>query len=213
MRHRLTVLSALLLVLAWPATGQGPLSPATMLERIQKKYSSSPSVKVTFVQTYAPSGFGETAPETGTLVLQAPDSLRFEYDGPEGKLFTFDGKAGRQYVARDRQMIVKTLTNEERARLPLLFLSDPRQVLSQFEAKVVETATGAVDVQLSPRSGREPGQITVFASRDGELKRLVVLDPAGNKTTFTFTKLEPGKKRPASDFTLIPPAGTKIVTG
>jgi outer membrane lipoprotein-sorting protein len=203
----------LVLLAGLAAQAQGPLSPTSMLERVQKKYSTSPSVRVTFVQTYAPAGFGETAPETGSLILQAPESLRFEYDGPEGKVFTFDGKAGRQYVARDKQMVVKGLSAEERARLPLLFLKEPAQVTAQFDIKVSEAPTGAVEMALNPKTGREPGQITVTASRDGELKRLVILDVSGNRTTFTFTKFEAGKKRPAADFTLTPPAGTKIVNG
>ena len=102
------------LCLALAATFGAPAhaapGPETLLAAIRKNYAASPSVNVTFVQQYAPAGFGDTAPETGRLILQAPASLRFEYDGSEGKLFTFDGKSARQYVAADRQMVVKALT-------------------------------------------------------------------------------------------------------
>ena len=84
--------------------------PGAILEAVRKAYTSSPSFTTDFVQTYAPAGFSAAAPETGRVTLQAPDRIRFDYDGPEGKLFTFDGKAARQYVAADRQMIVKTLS-------------------------------------------------------------------------------------------------------
>ena len=86
------------LVLAGASTAAPP-DVAGLLARMRKAHVTSPSVSLTFVQSYAPAGFPDTTPETGRLVLQAPDWLRFEYDGAEGKLFTFDGKAGRQYVA------------------------------------------------------------------------------------------------------------------
>ena len=44
------------------------------------------------------------------------------------------------------------------------------------------------------------------------MKRLVVVDEGGNITAFTFTQRTVGSHRPASDFALVPPAGTKIVT-
>ncbi len=86
------------------------------------------------MQTYAPSGFAETAPETGRLILQAPDRVRFDYDGPEGKVFTFDGKAGRQFVAADRQLVVRTLSPAEIARLPLVFLESTESLLARYAA-------------------------------------------------------------------------------
>jgi outer membrane lipoprotein-sorting protein len=46
----------------------------------------------------------------------------------------------------------------------------------------------------------------------GEVKRLILVDTAGNRTTFTFTQKISGAKRPDADFALAPPEGTKILT-
>lgn len=186
---------------------------AGLLSRIRKAHTSSPSVSLTFVQSYAPAGFPDTAPETGKLVLQAPDWLRFEYDGAEGKLFTFDGRAGRQYVAADKQMVVKELTADERSRLPLLFLQEPQLLLDRFDVAASGEPGGLVELTLTPRSGEEPRKVSVTATPEGDVKRLVILDAAGNRTTFTFTGKEAGKRRPPSDFALVPPKGTRIVGG
>ena len=98
-------------------------SSSLLLAKIHKAYTTSPSYTSTFVQIYAPAGFAATSPETGRLTLQAPDQVRFDYDGADGKVFTFDGKAARQYVAADRQMVVRTLGPEDRARLRFCFSS------------------------------------------------------------------------------------------
>ena len=206
------VVIALVLGAATAETAAAP-DPESLLAAIRRTYAGSPSVRVTFVQQYAPAGFGDTAPETGRLVLQAPSSLRFEYDGSEGKVFTFDGKAARQYVAADKQMVVKPLTPAERARLPLLFFDEPKELLARYDVAAALTDRGLTELTLVPRSGGEPRKVTLLVAESGEVKRLVILDGTGNRTSFTFTNREAGKKRPASDFELVPPRGTKVVQG
>jgi outer membrane lipoprotein carrier protein len=194
------------------AAARAPVDAHATLTSIRKAYSSSPSVSCTFVQTYAPAGFAETAPETGRLILQAPDRVRFDYDGPEGKVFTFDGKAGRQFVAADRQLVVRTLRPEERARLPLVFLESPESLLARYAARAAARDAGLTELTLTPRAGGDPKSVTLLAAASGEVKRLLLVDAAGNRTTFTFTQKMPGPKRPDSDFALVPPEGTKILS-
>lgn len=193
-----------------PATAS--LDARSVLTSVRTAYSSSPSVGCTFVQTYAPAGFAETAPETGRLVLQAPDRVRFDYDGPEGKVFTFDGKAGRQFVAADRQLVVRTLRPEEIARLPLVFLESPDSLLARYAARAAAIDAGLTELTLTPRAGGDPKSVTLLAAASGEVKRLILVDAAGNRTTFTFTQKVPGPKHPDSDFALVPPQGTKILS-
>ena len=195
-----------------PPSATAPLDAKSALASIQKAYSSSPSVSCTFVQTYAPAGFAETAPETGRLILQAPDRVRFDYDGPEGKVFTFDGKSARQYVKADRQLVVRTLRPEERARLPLVFLESPEALLERDAARAAATDTGLVELTLTPRQGGDPKSLTLLAAATGDVKRLILVDAAGNRTAFTFTQKAASQKRPDSDFALVPPAGTKTLS-
>ena len=194
------------------AVGTAAVDARAVLTSIRKAYSSSPSVNCTFVQTYAPAGFAETAPETGRLILQAPDRVRFDYDGPEGKVFTFDGKSARQYVAADRQLVLRTLRPEERARLPLVFLESPDALLARYAARAAPTNTGLVELTLTPRAGADPKSLTLLVAATGDVKRLILVDAAGNRTAFTFTQKMSGPKRPDSDFALAPPTGTKILS-
>ncbi len=199
------------LVAATPlARAQAPDAPA-LLRAIVSAYKAGPAFSMTFVQSYAPAGFPDATPETGTLTIQAPASLRFDYDGPEGKVYTFDGRAARQYVAADKQIVLKTLTAAEKSRLPLLFLQPASEVLDRFTAVATAAANGLVDLTLMPRAEGDLKSVAVLATPSGEVRRLVVLDGEGNRTTFTFTKLAPRAKRPPSDFVLVPPKGTRVV--
>ncbi len=188
-------------------------SSSEILAKIRAAYATPGSVSCTFVQTYAPAGFTATAPETGKLVLQAPDRVRFDYDGPEGKVFTFDGTAGRQYVAADRQMVVRRLAPGDRERLPIVFLESTEELLARYDATESPADNGLVQITLTPK---KPGALKsaslLVVAATGEVKRLVLLDAAGNRTTFTFTQKISGAIRPDSDFALVPPEGTKILT-
>jgi outer membrane lipoprotein-sorting protein len=203
-------LAATFLLAAGAAAAEPPDAPA-LLRAIVGTYRARPAFSMTFVQSYAPAGFPDASPETGTLTIQAPASLRFDYDGPEGKVYTFDGSAARQYVAADAQIVLKTLTPAEKARLPLLFLQPAEEVLDRFAAVAKTGENGLVELALAPRADADLKSVVVLATPAGEVKRLVVLDGEGNRTTFTFTNLAPRKKRPASDFALVPPKGTRVV--
>jgi outer membrane lipoprotein carrier protein len=212
--RRLVVLpllaAALVLATASGAAAEALDAPA-LLRAIVGTYTAGPAFDVTFVQTYAPSGFPDVTPEKGTLTIQAPASLRFDYEGPEGKVYTFDGRAARQYVAADRQIVLKTLTASEKARLPLLFLQPAGEVLERFAAVAKGADGGLVDLTLTPRSEGDLQSLAILATPAGVVRRLVVLDGEGNRTTFTLTNPTPRKKRPASDFALVPPKGTRVV--
>jgi outer membrane lipoprotein-sorting protein len=205
--------AALLLALLVVGTAPGAeTDPAQLLAKIKDAYASTPSVSLTFVQTYTPAGFAAAQPETGRLVLQAPDQIRFDYDGPDGKVFTFDGVSARQYVAADKQMVLKSLSPSERARLPIVFLESPERLLARYDATVHAKPNGLVELVLKPKTEADPKSLTVLATDAGDVKRLSVLDAGGNETVFTFTQKVAGKKRPVTDFALVPPPGTKVVS-
>jgi outer membrane lipoprotein-sorting protein len=188
------------------------LDPAAILSSVRKTYTASPSFTCTFVQTYVPAGFAPASPESGRVTMAAPDRIRFDYDGGEGKLFTFDGTRARQYVAADRQLVVRTLTPAEKERLPLLFFESPEALLRRFVVSAVPGEGDLTDLTLTPRSGGEPATLELAVAPSGEVRRLAVTDLAGNRTTFTFTGLVSSGRRPAADFAPEPPPGTRVIT-
>jgi outer membrane lipoprotein-sorting protein len=203
----------LFLSLFLPSEARSSSSSSAILAKIRAAYATPGSVSCTFVQTYAPAGFAPTSPESGKLILQAPDKVRFDYDGPEGKVFTFDGTAGRQYVAADRQLVVKRLAPGDRERLPIVFLESPEALLARYDAAETPGGNGLVEVVLTPKKPGALKSVSLLAlSGTGEVKRLVLVDGAGNRTAFTFTQKISGARRPDSDFALSPPEGTKILT-
>jgi outer membrane lipoprotein-sorting protein len=206
---RLAAVLPLFLALPGPAAA---LEPSAVLSSVRKAYTASPSFTASFVQTYVPAGFAPAAPEKGRVTMAAPDRIRFDYEGKEGKLFAFDGTAARQYVAADRQLVVRTLTSDEKQRLPLLFFESPEALLRRFTATAAPGEEGLTNLALTPRSGGEPARLDLAVAASGEVRRLAVTDLAGNRTTFTFAGLAAAGKLPHAEFAPAPPPGTKVIS-
>lgn len=166
-----------------------------------------------FVQTYTPSGFATPRRESGTVTIQAPERVRFDYTAPEKKVFTYDAGEGRFFSPLDRQLTVRRLSEEEKARLPVVFLRKPEDLARHYEMSVDPgaTATGT-RLLLTPRVARpELAWLRFTIEPDGSVRTLSYQDSAGNRTEFRFNGWRRQKARAAADFRITGPPGTRIV--
>ncbi|MGE5278747.1 MAG: LolA family protein [Acidobacteriota bacterium] len=189
-----------------PAAAEAALSRAAAL------YLGAGAHVSSFVQTYTPAGFANARRESGEVWIQAPERLRFEYAAPEKKTFTFDDGEGRFYSPEDKQLTIKKLSAEERARLPIVFLTD-RAELSRDYAISVEAANGEGDrLLLRPRAPRpELAWLRFSIGPDGAVRELSYEDDAGNRTEFRFEPWRAVKARPEEDYRVTGPKGTRVV--
>src|SRR3954465_6421800 len=78
-----------------------------------------------FTQRFTPKGFKNSQVESGTVVFGALPKMRWSYLSPEQKVFVFDGNRSWLYIASEKQVTQKTLTEHERSELPFLVIGDP----------------------------------------------------------------------------------------
>jgi outer membrane lipoprotein carrier protein len=200
-----------LLTLA-PAEAEMPEAALAALKRAATLYSDGRAHASSFVQTYTPAGFAGARRESGTVWIQAPQRLRFDYTSPEKKTFTYDSGEGRFYSPEDRQLTVKTLSPEERARLPIVFLTDPEELSREYAVAAESAGAGADRLLLTPRAARpELAWLRLTIDTDGSVRGLAYEDEAGNRTEFTFEGWRTEKARPAADFRVSGPKGTRVV--
>lgn len=236
--RRLGSLLALGLVLAAPVAAQKPAAPApsptasaaarasdtpsdsgipadaeVALSRAVAVYSDGGAHSSPFVQIYTPSGFATTRRESGSVSIQAPHRVRFDYTAPEKKVFTYDAGEGRFFSPDDRQLTVRRLSEDEKARLPIVFLTKPEDLGRQYEISVDPgEIASATRLLLTPRAPRpELAWLRLTVAADGRVRELSYQDPAGNRTEFRFESWRRGKARPAGDFRITGPPGTRIV--
>jgi chaperone LolA len=199
--------AALLLAAAGAASAA---DPAAELARAARYFRDGKAHRATFDQTFTPAGFTRARRENGELVVQAPESLRFDYAAPK-KTFTFDGKVARFYSPADRQMTVRPLSDAERAELPLVFLETAEE-LERRNRLDLEKGNGGASILVTPKdSASEVSWIRVALTADGSPSSLAFQSSAGDRTEFRFG---PFRTEPALDptaFAIHPPAGTRII--
>jgi outer membrane lipoprotein-sorting protein len=209
-----------------PASGVSETVSAA-LARAVALYSDGAGHSSPFVQIYTPAGFATTRRESGTVSLQAPQRVRFDYDPlreapsdntalpharPDKKVFTYDAGEGRFFSPEDKQLTVRRLSEDEKARLPIVFLTQPADLGRQYEITVEPGESAPARLLLKPRVARpDLAWLRLAIERDGSVRELSYQDPTGNKTEFRFEAWQRGKARPAADFRITGPPGTRIV--
>jgi outer membrane lipoprotein carrier protein len=175
-------------------------------------YSDGAAHSAPFVQIYTPSGFATARRESGNVWIQAPQRVRFDYTAPEKKVFTYDSGEGRFFSPEDRQLTVRRLSEDEKARLPVIFLTKPEDLGRLYEISVDSGEAAAPRLLLTPRVARpELAWLRLAIDRDGSVRELSYQDSAGNRTEFRFEAWQRGEARPAGDFRITGPPGTRII--
>ncbi|MGH9442207.1 MAG: LolA family protein [Thermoanaerobaculia bacterium] len=196
------------LLLASLAAGD---DPATQLAKAARYFQDGKAHEAEFVQTFTPVGFNHGQEESGTVLVQGPENLRFQYGPPSSKVFTFDGSTARFFTPGERQMIVRRLSEEDRAQLPLIFLESPAEVAKLYTLSLEPHPEGSA-ILLTPKSAdAEVAWIRLSLSGGGAPAGLSFQGSTGDRTEFQFKDFRALPAREASDFTIHPPAGTRIV--
>jgi outer membrane lipoprotein-sorting protein len=192
------------------AAAAGAADPAGELARAARYFQDGKAHRASFVQTFTPAGFSKGRRETGQIVVQARENLRFDYDSPK-KTFTFDGKVARFYSPAERQMTVRALSEEDRAQLPLIFLESADD-LRKRNTLDLEDGPGGASILVTPKDAEsEISWIRLALSPDGSPAALSFQSSAGDRTEFRFQGFRTEAPLDASAFAIRPPAGTRIV--
>jgi outer membrane lipoprotein-sorting protein len=203
----LRLLLALALVLA-----ALPPEAQSALDRARSYYADGSAHAADFVQIYTPAGFTTAKREAGTVWIQAPERLRFEYTAPEKKTFTYDAGEGRFYAPEDRQLTVHRLSPDEKARLPIVFLISAENLARDYIIAPEAAESGAISLRLTPRAPHpDLSWLKLAVERDGSVPELSFEDNGGNRTIFRFEAWRKEKAHPAADYRVSGPAGTRVV--
>ena len=184
----------------------------TVLDRVSSLYGDGAARTASFTQTYTPAGFATAKRESGIVWIQAPQRLRFDYTSPEKKTFTYDAGEGRLWTPEDKQLTVRRLSAEDRARLPIVFLTDPSELERQYAITWESGEAGGSRLLLTPRSSRpDLAWLRLSIGGDGAILGLAYEDSSGSRTEIHFEKWRKDKPRPAPDYRVTGPPGTRIL--
>ncbi len=171
-----------LMLIVSPATAEKapPLTPADRadLVRAQKYLNGIGTLQSRFLQASSNGAYAE-----GTLTLSRPGKMRLEYDPPVPMLIVADGT----------WLIYKDLELDQISYLPLN--STPagiivREKMSFFDDEVtvmkVERGPGVLAVTVTGKDPDEGTMTLVFSDKPLALKKWIVVDPQGVKTSVSL---------------------------
>jgi outer membrane lipoprotein carrier protein len=232
MKLSLALIAAIGFVL--PGPSDAPANVASLLRQFEKTYNSARSLRANFLETYFDNG-KEVRAEAGVAYFSKPGKMRWEYASPEPNLYLVDGKWSWFYVPADHTVTRIRAKQSSDARTPLALLAgemkvsrickrvdtdnsarptDPRGVVLRCilrgEEKIVPA--GAPAQAIAP-SSRGPYALFELNPENGQLLRIVIVDPGGTQVEFRFSNWVFDPRVAEGQFHFIAPQGVAIVDG
>ena len=154
------------------------------LDKVSAYLNSIHSLKARFVQI-GPEG----GTDQGTLFIQKPGQIRFEYNPPSALLIVATG--GRVHVKNSR---LNTVDSYDLSDTPLgLLLNKDVDLKANKAVMGITEQNGAVIVQARTSTNRNNSNITlVFSAPALELRQWTVRDNQGGNTTVALQSLQTG---------------------
>lgn len=200
----------MLLGLAVPGAALAQTRLFPVLDGIEKRYNAVKTLQVDFDQVFR---FGpRQRAEKGTLYLQKPGKMRWDYADPKGKVFISDGKFVYLYSPSTNVVERTPFRETDDLRAPLAFLLgklDFRRDFDRFTSKPQGTNTW---VAAEPKSKKSPYTMVSFlVSPSFEILEVEVTgyDQAINRFRFSNEKRNVAIGNATFEFQ--PPAGSRLV--
>ena len=211
------------------AAQQGePLDPAVVVGLVQSFYDQTKTLQAEFEQTRYTRLYDRYDRAQGKVVFKKPGMMRWDYAQPNGQVFVSNGKKLLIYQPPEegekRGQLIERAVDEDQLPSAFSFLLGSGSLEKDFEVRLLEHDNykfkdGHV-LQLIPRRPTPNYEQLVFyvrtltqgGKRAGVVQRVLIIDSAGNRNRFDFSKIKFNRDVPDKRFSYRPPKGTETVT-
>ena len=182
--------------------------------QVDAHYNRLRTLQADFTETY--TGAGVSRVESGTLWLQRPGRMRWEYRQPREKLFLSDGHTAWFYVPGEKQVREIPVKKLEDLRSPLAYLLGHTKLRKEFTGLSLapdvkpETPDGVV-LRGVPRKMGDISQVLMEVAPDGRLLRVLVAQDDGSTTDFHFLNEKQVAAVSDRNFRFSPPPGVETI--
>ena len=167
------------------ARAANPPKLDSMLKGIEDRYNKAKTVQVDFVQTFTDRARKTT--EQGTLFLERPGRMRWQYSSPAGKLWVCDGQIVSAYDPERKRVEKSKLKNEEDLRAPFAFLLGKLHFHDQFGMFDMTQEGPDTKIVAKPKSDKLLyTEVAFVAAPDFTIKRVTVKGQDGSVMDYVF---------------------------
>jgi len=201
--------AAILLALA-PVTLAQP-SAMQLARAVDAHYNLLHSLRAGFREQF--DGLGMTRDEAGTLLLQKPGKMRWEYSSTPGKLFVLDGKYAWFYAPGDTQVQRIPASQLDDLRSPLRFLLGHTKLQNELTNLTVAPAQPNAWLLTGIPKGQEKrvARLQLTVTETGQILAIEIDELDGARTRFHLSNEQPNPPIPPSALHVIPPPGVPVV--
>jgi outer membrane lipoprotein carrier protein len=189
------------------------LSAKQLAARVDRHYNHLRTLQTAFTETY--QGMGMERTDSGTLLLEKPGRMKWEYDSPPGKIFLLDGKYAWFYTPGDAQVERISARHLNDLRSPLRYLLGHTELEKEISNLTMTPAPGGCfTLAGQPKDAQNRiAHVALIVTARGVITGISIKDTGGALTRFTFTHEQPGAAIPAGTFHFTPPPGVPVVNG
>jgi len=210
MRAILATLLICVLCLGAPAQND----PNSVAERVDLHYNRLRSLTERFEVVY--SGLGTERAESGTLWLQRPGRMRWDYGQPRRKLFVSDGTTVWLYVDGEAQAREAPVKSIDDLRSPLRYLLGKTKLAGELKdlALVLSPSLPAGNVMLRGKPKgveRSVQQVDLEITPASQIVRIKIEEIGGAITEFRFSEIRENVAIPEHLFHFTPPPGVGVI--
>ncbi len=176
---------------------------------IERRYNNLKTLRVNFTETLIERG-GRRQPLTGTLYLEKPRKMRWDYSSQAGRFFLSDGNFDYDYDPKSNEVERSKVKDTDDFRSPLAFLLGKVDFDRDFGSYSTGGADGAITAL--PKSDKLLfSSITFIAGPDFSIKMLSIKGQDGSTTIFLLDGEEVNPSLNENLFKFVKPAGAVVV--
>lgn len=209
----------LLLALASPAAGADSPTPPdsvdAVLGRLRAAWKGSNAVEARFEQTSSGLAFPQPLTQKGTLQLEAPGRMRWDFLSPEAKSWISDGE--RMWIVDERDRTCTALLGGEPTFARLFdFVSGRADVRDDFTVTALPpTEQLGEGLRLVPKGPDAPLRLILvrFDPITSLLARIETESSFGDRTEIRFSEVRVLADLPDDRFQWVPREGYQLIDG
>jgi len=200
-------------------SGAGDAVDSALIAKVEKRFSEMNGFKANFRQVFHNASMGTVEESAGTVAMQKPLKMRWDYKTPVEQTVLSDGKAIYFYVPAEKRAVVEPLGNVINAHSPALFLAGGKKLRDIFVVKSAQTGDeigkmdGKVFLSLTPRekSATVTKMVIAVDAVDYAIRALSFYDWAGNRSDMEFSDMEINGKINGEQFLFKRPKGVELL--
>ena len=185
---------------------------AEISKQVDQHYNRLHSLRVKFTETY--QGMGMKRTETGTLLMEKPGRMRWDYSNPAGKVFVIDEKYGYSYTPGDAQAERYPAKQLEDFRSPLRFLLGHTRIEKELTELTLTPEGAGYRLRGVPKGMEQRvAEVTLTVTAEGRIDAIQWKETDGAITEFQLTNELANPPLAADTFSFRPPPGVAVVKG